>query len=162
MNFQYHLQLLLPEHSEALFNLMEKVREELWDYFPVLCQSTLSESDTYRFLKNQQSHILFGISINNLMEGIVFYKLSEEGTNTEVSYFISSRFQNQGIVSLALKQSITLISEKNLNSITANISRDNPASIRIIEKCGFKYAGSFTSNRTGESKEILIFIRDLK
>ena len=57
---------------------------------------------------------------------------------TEVSYWIGQEYWNKGITTEALSQFIHILPGRPL---FARVAKDNIASIRVLEKCGFAVSG---------------------
>jgi RimJ/RimL family protein N-acetyltransferase len=73
----------------------------------------------------------------------------------EVMYWLGRAFWGQGIASGALS---TFLAEETRRPILARIAKRNPASIRVVEKCGFKRTGEdIFTNRAGESVEEYLY-----
>jgi ribosomal-protein-alanine N-acetyltransferase len=66
----------------------------------------------------------------------------DSGWGTEVAYFFHPDYWNRGfateLVMASLREGFTHL---NLDMIGAFARRENRASIRVLEKCGFKYTG---------------------
>ena len=60
----------------------------------------------------------------------------------KIGYWLAKPYWNKGIMTEALKTFCTTVFEMyNLVRLEAEIYPHNPASMRIVEKCGFKYEG---------------------
>jgi RimJ/RimL family protein N-acetyltransferase len=94
------------------------------------------------------------ILFNNEFAGsIVRYML--EG-NPEVGYWVGKKYWGRGIATQALSEFLKLIHERPL---FAHVAKDNFASIRVLEKCGFEMIGEGKefSNARGEEVEEYIY-----
>jgi len=70
--------------------------------------------------------------------------------NREVGYWLGSEFWGQGIASCGLAEFVELVAERPLY---AAVAEANPASMRVLEKCGFV--------RYGKDDEMIMFaLRD--
>lgn len=79
-------------------------------------------------------------------------------TIPEVSYWIGREFWSKGIASKALAQ---LLSELETRPLYARVAKDNLASIRVLEKCGFvttSYEKGFANARGEEIEEVIMKI----
>jgi len=75
---------------------------------------------------------------------------------TDVTYWIGRQFWGQGIATQALK---AFLKDDPVRPIFASAARDNAASIRVLEKCGFKEIGrdkGFANARGEEIEEVLL------
>ena len=75
----------------------------------------------------------------------------------EVTYWIGRQYWGQGIATRALKEFLTRI--ETTRALYARAASDNAASIRVLEKCGFKRVGSgrgFAHGRGEETEEVVL------
>jgi RimJ/RimL family protein N-acetyltransferase len=78
----------------------------------------------------------------------------------EVSYWLGKEFWGQGIASVALAQFLDVVAIRPLYARTA---KDNAASIRVLEKCGFKVRGEdrgFANARGEMVDEVILRLAD--
>jgi RimJ/RimL family protein N-acetyltransferase len=70
----------------------------------------------------------------------------------EISYWLGKEFWGQGIATQALKAFLEILT---VRPVYAHAAADNQASIRVLEKCGFKLKrrSSFFANARGEEIE---------
>ncbi len=83
----------------------------------------------------------------------------EQAGKPEVSYWIGKEYWGQGIATRALAIFLTLLPTRPLY---ARAARDNNASIRVLEKCGFKIDGynrGFANARGEEIEEVIFKIK---
>jgi RimJ/RimL family protein N-acetyltransferase len=75
----------------------------------------------------------------------------------EVTYWIGKEFWGKGIASQALQK---LLSEVRTRPLHGRAASDNVASVRVLEKCGFRKTGVETAfaNARGEEIEESVFI----
>ena len=77
----------------------------------------------------------------------------------EVTYWIGREFWGQGIATKALA---ALLSTVKTRPLYARAARDNIASLRVLEKCGFMIAGyerGFANARGEEVEEVVLELR---
>jgi RimJ/RimL family protein N-acetyltransferase len=80
----------------------------------------------------------------------------QEFGKREVAYWIGREHWGKGIATKALSM---FLRELKANPIYARASRDNVASIRVLEKCGFKITGhgkGFANARGKEIEEVVL------
>ena len=80
----------------------------------------------------------------------------EQFGNTEVTYWIGKEYWGKGIVTDALKQFLSILDERPLY---ARAAKDNLASIRVLEKCGFVLLAvekGFAKARGREIEEVVM------
>jgi RimJ/RimL family protein N-acetyltransferase len=69
----------------------------------------------------------------------------------QVAYWIGKEFWGKGIATAALKEFLRMVAERPLY---ANAAKDNVASIRVLEKCGFTMVGSAKAFAEARGREI--------
>lgn len=70
--------------------------------------------------------------------GELCFKGIDDNGVSEIGYGISDEYQNQGYATEAVKTVVKwAFQNKNVTAIEAETQRDNTASKRVLEKCGF-------------------------
>jgi len=70
-----------------------------------------------------------------------FKGIRDDGT-VEIGYGIREDFQNNGYATEAVKSAISwTLKQPMISSVEAETTEDNAASLRVLEKCGFRYSG---------------------
>jgi RimJ/RimL family protein N-acetyltransferase len=80
----------------------------------------------------------------------------ERSGEREVCYWIVKEYWRRGIASMALA---LFLSEVKLRPLFARAAKDNVASVRVLEKCGFKICGhdkGFANARGEEIEEVIL------
>ncbi len=78
--------------------------------------------------------------------------------NREVGYWLGKEFWGKGIASAALAEYVRMIPERPLHARAAS---DNAASIRVLEKCGFRvshYERAYANGRHAEIQEAVLVL----
>ncbi len=70
------------------------------------------------------------------------YKGAPRDGCVEIGYAVSPVARGQGIATLAVKVLVALVQRSGVRSVVAEISPDNPASERVVQKAGFVMTGS--------------------
>jgi RimJ/RimL family protein N-acetyltransferase len=86
----------------------------------------------------------------------------ERARVAELAYYVLTEFQGRGYASDAAELLVGYaFDELNAHSVTAEVQADNPASERVLEKCGFQQVGRLRDNfyKDGEYRDVPI--RDL-
>lgn len=78
----------------------------------------------------------------------------------EVTYWIDRAYWGQGVASRALKEFLTTVQRK--RPIFGRAAKDNLASIRVLEKCGFQHIGEDMGYANARGKEIAEVILKLE
>jgi RimJ/RimL family protein N-acetyltransferase len=66
-----------------------------------------------------------------------------------VGYWVGREFWGRGVATAALSSFLELLTDR---PIRAHVAKDNPGSIRVLEKCGFEVVGE---RRDGDVEELL-------
>ena len=77
----------------------------------------------------------------------------------EVSYWLGKEFWGKGIATKALSEFLVELKERPLH---ARAAKDNIASIRVLEKCGFVISGydqGFANARGEETEEVIMILK---
>lgn len=83
----------------------------------------------------------------------------EQFGNPEVSYWIGKQYWGKGIATEALVNFLPII---NVRPLYARAAKDNLASIRVLEKCGFERFGEDKGYSHARGKEVEEFILKLE
>ena len=90
-----------------------------------------------------------GIYIGNMGT----HKINYENESTEIGYWIGKKYWGNGIATKALKLFIKELNKKfKLKRIVGFAFTFNPASKRVMEKCGFKLEGIRRKIKKGKNK----------
>ncbi len=122
----------------------EVARHVLWD-----AHQSLNESKAYlRFILKQYrdgTPSSYGIVLNatgRLVGTIGFMWYNQENNAAEVGYSLARSLWNNGLMTEALSAVIDMgFNELNLHRIEAQHESVNPASGRVMEKCGMRHEG---------------------
>ena len=102
-----------------------------------------------------------GITIRTIqVDGQVAGHVSVHGWfgEPEVSYWIGKAFWGQGVASLALAQFLNIVT---VRPLYARVAKDNLASLRVLEKCGFTIRGEGKGFSNARGMEVEEFILNL-
>lgn len=118
-------------------------------------------TDRAAFMTKWMSKILpnkSGINKTILFENQVVGNVMswEHDGKREICYWIDRKYWGKGIASMALTQ---FLSEVSVRPLYARAAKDNLASIRVLEKCGFKLIGhdkGFANARGEEIEEVIL------
>ena len=118
-------------YAEPVYSTHEEVKELFDKYI-----SSYSAVDYYRWaIINKNSGECIG--------QIAYFWVENKNHFAEIEYCIGCDFQNKGLATEATKSIMKYGFEKiNLHKIQISVKEINPASRRVIEKCGFVYEGT--------------------
>lgn len=176
------LQPCTTNYSDVFFQLISKNRTTLMDSFPALLTATETPAATMDFIQqkifdannNKALAYFFFLKENTQLIGYLHIKdIDWKIKKAELAYFIDAAFCRQGITTEAVQQLLLVCFEMlHLGHVQARVDISNTASIRLLEKIGFKYEGSFftddklqpqqsvETNRYGMSMEEYLRNRD--
>ena len=124
-----------PELYKTTFSIPTPYRAadaKYWIQFSTRVHSHF-DSLTHWAIRDQSGTLLGGIGFI-LTEGVTH--------RGEVGYWLGSPYWGQGIATLAVKKICEIGFEQfNFVKITAHVYSFNPASCRVLEKCGFENEG---------------------
>jgi RimJ/RimL family protein N-acetyltransferase len=79
-----------------------------------------------------------------------------DGEHLEVTYWLGREFWGRGLATQALQQMLKLVAER---PVFARAAADNPGSLKVLQKCGFKITGKdsgFANGRGEQTEEYLL------
>ena len=141
------LNALADAHKERLVFLAnnKKVWDNLRDYFPFPYRTADAESFIHA-VKEQAPQMSFGIFFRQELCGVISLVPQEDvyRNNAEIGYWLGEPFWNKGIGTLAVKLITSYgFRQLNLKRIQAGIFEFNKASMKVLEKNGFRKEGIF-------------------
>jgi RimJ/RimL family protein N-acetyltransferase len=77
----------------------------------------------------------------------------------EVTYWIGKEYWGKGLATEALTELLRQVKER---PVYARVAKDNTASLRVLEKCGFEIAGEDKGFSNARGKEVEEFILELR
>ncbi len=91
------------------------------------------------------------VLLDGRVVGSILYYVDEEFTRPEVSYWIDRAHWRKGIATAALT---AFLSELTGRPLYARAAKDNFASIRVLQKCGFAITGESRAYANARGREI--------
>ncbi len=146
------LRKLICEDAEALFPLRKD--PAVMKYIARPLSKEIEEVHKLIDIINQGYNNNEGITwaitrVDNptLIGTIGFWRIEKENHRAEIGYLLDPAFQGKGIMyetmQAVLEFGFTILK---LHSIEANIDKDNEASIKLVERCGFVKEAHFKEN----------------
>ena len=134
--------------SNDIFNTINKEREYLGKWLPFIA-FTQELKDTEKFVTSivntakNRCEYTFTIRKQNEFVGLIGLKGSDKiNRRTEIGYWLSEKFQKQGIVTKSVKKLCDFaFNEQGFNRIQIKCAIDNKPSSNIPKKLGFKLEG---------------------
>jgi RimJ/RimL family protein N-acetyltransferase len=107
--------------------------------------------DHWKNILSDETIVKRTILFEGQVAGSVASFIDQDFGKREVTYWIGREYWGKGIATKALSK---FLGELKVGPIYARVSRDNGASIRVLEKCGFKITGHGTAFANARGKEI--------
>ncbi len=160
--FNLTLRSLTADDGPGLFNLIDRNRLRLRDYFPVTTATITSLDACFKYVDNKmeqaekREHFTFVIADdNNHLQGLFFIKnIDWRVPKGELAYFIDKKLEGRGIMTKALAEVIDYgFNTLAMNKLFLVTSTNNVSSRKIAEKNGFTLEGTLRNNfklSTGE------------
>ncbi len=142
------LKLLKLSDSADIFNTINSQREYLGKWLPFVAY-TQELKDTENFVNSivnspeEKFEYTFTIRKQNQFIGLIGLKDSDKTNRiTEIGYWLSEKFQKQGIVTKSVNKLCDFaFKEQGFNRIEIKCAVENKPSINIPKKLGFKFEG---------------------
>ncbi len=160
-----YLQIMEERHAEAVYSVADEDREHLRPWLPWVDQSTSSEY-TRQFIRGaleQFSHNQgFSAAIwidGQVGGGIGFHNVNWLNKNVEMGYWLSSRFEGQGIASDACRALINYaFDEWKLNRVEIRCATGNKRSAAVPKRLGFSLEGTLREAQFVNDKFYDLFV----
>jgi RimJ/RimL family protein N-acetyltransferase len=134
-------------------HLVRKNRLRLSDSFSSLLKTTQTEEETYRFIqqkitdRNKQKSFGYMIFLKDSPLPIGHFNIKDinrKNQECEMAYFIDEDYAQQGLISEAFMPMLEFcFDELNMTRVTVRIVTGNAASLKVAEKSGLKYEGTY-------------------
>ncbi|GEM69817.1 ribosomal-protein-serine acetyltransferase [Sphingobacterium mizutaii NBRC 14946 = DSM 11724] len=163
------LKAIVESDAIRMFNIINSQREYLGEWLPFV-QFTNKVEDSKGFVemamlsRKLKKDYVYKICFDDRMIGLIGTKETDLlNKNTEIGYWLSQEFQNQGIMTRSVEALIQeLFEELKLERIQICCAIGNEKSINIPKRLGFKLEGT---KRNGEwmgnfqFRDLLVFSR---
>jgi [ribosomal protein S5]-alanine N-acetyltransferase len=160
---EYRIRSYRPEDLERLLQYAgnREVSISLRDRFPH--PYTREDGEKWlRLVAEQSPELNFAIASDRGLIGGIGLELRDdvETGSAEVGYWLGTPFWGRGIATAALRAFIPwTFSELDLVRLCAWVFESNPASARVLEKCGFTLEGRFrrAAVKDGRRMDMLVY-----
>lgn len=164
--------LLLQPYSlkwqSEIHSLIINNKHRLSNSFPNLLKSNENEEATKTYILRKKSewtrgktysYILVLKATNCVLGHFTIKDIDWRHQECELSYFIDAPYEKKGLITEALSAVLQLcFMYLNMNRVTVRIVTENIASIKVAEKSGFKYEGTFFNDYlTYDNKQVDTF-----
>ena len=141
--------LLKPTDAWKLCDLITANENHFKKYLPLTLSQNLNPTLSEIFVADKLKRIerkeefLYTLKLKSSRQliGLVYLKnIDQNKQQGEFAYAIDYRYGGQSLITSAVSSLIPIYSTSlNLQSFRIIANKDNPASIRVAEKCGFKW-----------------------
>lgn len=158
-----YLRRLTPNDAAAIFQLRsDPVSAKLTGRVPATdINDAIAFIDKIENLISNNISIYWAISYkeeDDLIGTICLWNFDTENNSVEIGYELLPQHQHKGIMAEAIKAVIDFAFKKIMaETITAFPSNDNPPSVAVLEKAGFKLTSDHHQNSHEEVAEMLTF-----
>ena len=144
---EYELRKLTLNDAEDLAKAANNpnVARYLRNVFP--CPYTLQDAIDYiNYATDNEGDVVLGIVVDGSVCGCVCARMRGDvyAKSCELGYWLSEQFWGKGLMTLVVKQFCDFVFENyDIHRIDAEVSADNVASRRVLEKIGFELEGLY-------------------
>jgi len=169
VNSELRLDAPDTKHSDDLFEIYGD--SELLDFTDEAHHSGVEETKAY---VNEQLHsensgiskswIIYHVTAAKAIGFIRIKNIDHKNHSGVVGYYLNPKFAAQGFATMALRSCVTYAFKNlNLHRLEAQVHTEHNASIRVLEKCGFRKEGRLIENFLirGKYRDSFIFGRVL-
>jgi ribosomal-protein-alanine N-acetyltransferase len=161
LNKPFIVEPLVTEDASSLHRLMASNKKDFQRFFPItLSQNeTFEASEVYILSKSEalrsKSEYTFGIKTDKAVVGlIILKKVNWELKRGEIAYCIDKLYQGKGWITRVVKEiSAFAFTDLGLKTLEIIVYRENKASVRVAEKCGFEWKKTFLKGYTPRNEE---------
>lgn len=118
------------ENNEKIFKILKSENRNFYYHTDIKKPQNIKDINKYI----ESGKIFFDIFYKNEFIGLIEFCLEKN----YLSYWVSTRFQNKGIMSKALKKVSDSFLNLGFQKVFVHIKEENNASIRVAEKSGFE------------------------
>lgn len=145
---EIELRTLQRSHAAAIFQTIDQESSYLGKWLPFVAQTKKVEDvmefiDAVSNLPKERLDFPFAIEKNGTLVGLIHVKESDVlNRKTEVGYWLSEKYQKQGIMTKSLKRVCDFaFDDLDLNRVQLKCGVGNTASSNIPKKLGFIFEG---------------------
>ncbi len=148
INTEIELKQLEQSDSRDIFETIDSQRKYLGKWLPFVAL-TKEISDTEKFVdsvvnapKNKFEYV-FTIRKQNKFIGLIGFSNTDKlNKKTEIGYWLSEKYQKQGIITKSVEELCDFaFNKQSINKVQIKCAVENKPSIKIPQKLGFKFEG---------------------
>ncbi len=163
INSLFALEPLTVVDAPVLHSFLASNKEELNRFFPITLEQneTIQASENYIINKTEQKKLIteftFAVKTNNSVIGLlILKKLNWELKRGEIAYCIDKNYQGRGWITRAVKEITSYaFNDLDLKTLEIIVYKENKASVRVAEKCGYKWTKTLLKGYSPRNEEPL-------
>jgi ribosomal-protein-serine acetyltransferase len=150
IQFDTEIELKQLEQTDSIdiFETIDSQRQYLGKWLPFV-EFTKEISDTERFVDSvvnapeEKFEFVFAIRKQNKFVGLIGFKDTDRSNKkTEIGYWLSEKYQKQGIMTKSVEKLCDFaFNKQGINRVQIKCAVDNKPSIKIPRRTGFKFEG---------------------
>lgn len=162
---QLLLQPYTLKYADALFRLIQENKLRLLHSFPKLLSATETPEATRDYVQQKifdwNRNRAFGFLVLRKEDGALIghfniKDLDWKARQGELAYFIDASMEGKGLMSEAIQCMLKLCFEElQLERVVARIVTSNASSIKLAERAGLRYEGTFYRDYTTYDRQIV-------
>ena len=145
---ELRLELTMPKHAQALFEIIDRNRDFFAERFPWV-EETKEVEDTKAYIKSRlelfakDKTLHLTIVYKEQVVGVLdFMNLNHSEKRTEIAYWLDKAYNGKGIMTRAVRELANIgFHEYGLERIAICCDVRNPASCSVAERLGFTKEG---------------------
>ncbi len=161
INSLFVLEPLTTVDTASLHAFLASNKKEFHRFFPVTLgqNETIQASEKYVLNKSEQiklkTEFTFAVKTNTTVVGLlILKKLNWELRRGEIAYCIDKNYQGRGWITRALKETNSFaFNDLGLKTLEIIVYKENKASVRVAEKCGYKWTKTLLKGYTPQNEE---------
>ncbi|WP_299159610.1 GNAT family protein [uncultured Tenacibaculum sp.] len=148
----YKIKLLTTKESSLFFELINKNKNRLEDFFAGTVKYTKTIEDSIEYCKRVDErvkekvyfpYLIIDETINKAIGFIDFKNIDWDVPKAELGAFIDVSYEGKGIITGSFKYILeNLVNEHQFKKLFCRISAENKRSISLALRCGFEQEGT--------------------
>ena len=145
---ELRLELTMPKHAQALFEIIDRNRDFFGERFPWV-EETKEVEDTLEYIKSRlelfakDKTLHLTIVYQEQVVGVLdFMNLNLFNKRTEIAYWLDKAHNGKGIMTRAVRELVNIgFNEYGLERVAICCDVTNPSSCNVAERLGFTKEG---------------------
>lgn len=161
----FSIRLLQLEDLDPYFDLVQKNRQRLADYFVGTVSRTKTYEEAQVFVEEMIRHtisntyfpyVIVDLNDEKIIGFIDLKNIDWKIPKTQIGFYIDESYAGKGIISKAIGKICDLcFAEKGFKKLFMRIHPDNIAARKVAEKCGFELEGTIRNDYKTTSGQLV-------